>query len=54
MMSITQNLAGETYKTAIDGETQSFRIVPQISSSLRLDLVFWQTYGEKSTVEGKN
>ena len=43
MMSISKTLADETFTVVIDGETKSFKIVPEMSSTLRKSLVFWQT-----------
>ena len=42
MITITKDLAKETFNAVIDGETVAFKIVPQMSSSLRRNLVFWQ------------
>ena len=43
MMSISKSLADENFFVVIDGETKSYKIVPQMSSTLRKNLVFWQT-----------
>ena len=43
MMSISKSLADEKFFVVMDGETKSYRIVPQMSSTLRKNLVFWQT-----------
>ena len=53
MMEITENLSEETFKVLINGETQTLKLVPQIASSLRMDLIFWQTYPDQSSPEGK-
>ena len=50
MMSISKNLADQTHTVVINGETESLKIVPQFSSSLRKNLVFWQL--EKTDDEG--
>ena len=42
MITVTKELAKETFNAVIDGETVDFQIVPQMSSSLRRNLVFWQ------------
>ena len=42
MMKITQTLAPEKREVERDGETTIVQIVPQMVSSLRLDLIFWK------------
>ena len=46
-MSITRKLADETFYV-MDGKTKPYKIVPQIASSLRTDLIFWQAYSRSS------
>ena len=42
MITVTKELVKEKYNAIFDRETVKFQIVPQISSSLRKNLVFWQ------------
>lgn len=50
MLTISKRLADDTFEVFMDGETKSIKIVPQISSTLRRNLVFWQT--EEADDEG--
>ena len=42
MMKITQTLAPEKSEVIRGGETTMVQIVPQMVSSLRLNLTFWE------------
>ena len=44
MMEVTKTLADKQYQVLRGGETIKVQIVPQLLSSLRLDLKFWQKY----------
>ena len=41
MLDLTKNLTKKVHQLPKDGETENFHSVPQIFSSLRLELVFW-------------
>jgi len=53
MMAITTNLSPEIHKIVIDGQTQDFQMVPQYSSCLRDDLVFFEDKPDKSPMAGE-
>ena len=52
MMAITENLSTSIHKIIIDGEEQDFQMVPQYSSCLRDDLVFFENKPDKSAIAG--
>ena len=41
MTTVTNFLSSRVYELQSDGETENIQFVPQIVSTLRLDLVFW-------------
>ena len=47
MREVTQTLALERYEVMRTGETTMVQIVPQMISSLRLELTFWETSAGK-------
>ena len=47
MKEVTQTLALERYEVMRTGETTMVQIVPQMISSLRLELTFWETSAGK-------
>ena len=51
MMAITTNLSPKIHKIVIDGQTQDFQMVPQYSSCLRDDLVFFENKPDKDTTD---
>ena len=53
MMAITTNLSPKIHKIVIDGQTQDFQMVPQYSSCLRDDLVFFEDKPDKSPMAGE-
>ena len=53
MMAITSKLSPKTYKLVRYGQTHDFQIVPQYSSCLRDDLVFFEDKPDKSPMAGE-
>ena len=41
MMAATKSLSSDVHQVRMDGQTEKIQFVPQIVSTLRLDLVFW-------------
>ena len=52
MKKITDNLAEKVFDVPIDGLTRKYQIVPQFSSTLRRDIVFWEKL-KPNSIEGK-
>lgn len=50
MTKVTKLVSEQVHTVLIEGETHEYQIVPQFSSTLRLELYFWQGL---STKEGK-
>ena len=50
MTKVTKLVSEQVHTVLIEGETHEYQIVPQFSSTLRLELYFWQ---DLSTKEGK-
>lgn len=44
MIAVTKSLALQEYTVIRSGQTHQVQIVPQITSSLRLELIFWNNY----------
>ena len=41
MMAVTKSLSSGVHQVTMNDETENIQFVPQIVSTLRLDLVFW-------------
>ena len=41
MMAVTKSLSSDVHQVRKNGQTEKLQVVPQIVSTLRLDLVFW-------------
>ena len=41
MMAVTKSLSPDVHQVIRDDQTEKIQVVPQIVSTLRLDLVFW-------------
>ena len=52
MLKITDDLADKVFDVPIDGLTRKYQIVPQFSSTLRRDIVFWEKLKQNS-IEGE-
>ena len=50
MVNITRYLADQEYEVKIDGETHTYKIVPDFSSKLRAHIFFWQDL--RNPIEG--
>ena len=42
MMAVTKSLSKNVHHIKMKDETEEYQFVPQLSSTLRLDLVFWE------------
>ena len=42
MMAVTKSLSSGVHQVTMNDETENIQFVPQIVSTLRLDLVFWR------------
>ena len=40
-MAVTKSLSPDVHQVRNNGQTEKLQVVPQIVSTLRLDLVFW-------------
>ena len=49
MTEVTKTLAAKEYAVLRDGETVKVKIVPQLVSSLRLELNFWEKHAGLSS-----
>ena len=48
MMAVTKSLSSDVHQVRMDGQTEKIQFVPQIVSTLRLDLVFWSNLVSES------
>ena len=49
MIEVTKTLAPQEYMVKRRNETKKVQIVPQIASTLRKDLVFWEQHNDNNT-----
>ena len=48
MMAVTKSLSPDVRQVRMGSETEKLQVVPQIVSTLRLDLVFWSNLYSES------